>query len=70
MADKIRIIHKEKVGAVSGYEPAKWFIVGLGKSSVTKPTKIDDEDIAQGSVIFETDNKKSKYFDEESGTWG
>lgn len=70
MADKIRIASKERVGAVSGAEPAKWFITGYGKSSVTKPTTIDGEDIAQGSWIFETDSKSVKFFDEEAGTWG
>lgn len=67
MADKIRITSKEKVGAVSGAEPAKWFITGYGKSSVTKPTTIDGEDIAQGSWIFETDTIAVKFYDEETG---
>lgn len=70
MADKIRIISKKKVGAVSGNEPAKWFITGFGKDSVQKPTTIDGEDIAQGSWIFETNTKKVKFFDEESKEWG
>jgi len=70
MADKIRITSKERVGVASGNDSARWFITGYGKSTVTKPTKIDGEDIAQGSWIFETDNKTIKFFDEESETWG
>lgn len=70
MADKIRITSKEKVGAIPGNEPTKWFITGYGKSTVTKPTTVDGEGVAQGSWIFETDSKTVKFFDEESETWG
>ncbi len=65
MADKIRITKREGVGTFSDPIPARDYIEGFGKSTVTKPTGV-----AQGSWIFETDTKQVKFYDEESESWG
>lgn len=67
MADKIRIDSMKRVGAVDSNESARLLITGYGKSTVTKPTEINGEPIAQGSWIFETDTIAVKFYDEETG---
>lgn len=40
-----------------------------GLSTDTKPTKLGDEDIANGTVFIETDTQKLFFYDETSQTW-
>lgn len=40
-----------------------------GLSTDTKPTELDGETIANGSVFIEIDTQKLFFFDEESQTW-
>ena len=40
-----------------------------GLSTDTKPTKLGDEDIANGTVFIEIDTQKLFFFDEENKTW-
>lgn len=40
-----------------------------GLSTDTKPTQLDNEDIANGTVFIEIDTQKIFFFDESSKTW-
>lgn len=40
-----------------------------GLSTDTKPTELDGETIANGSVFIEMDTQKLYFFDETSQTW-
>ena len=40
-----------------------------GLSTDTKPTELDGEAIANGSVFIEIDTQKLFFFDESSQTW-
>lgn len=40
-----------------------------GLSTDTKPTKINDTKIGNGSVFIETDTQKLFFYDETSQTW-
>ena len=40
-----------------------------GLSTDTKPTQLDNKDIANGTVFIEIDTQKIYFFDESSKTW-
>ena len=52
----MRIIYEDSI-------EGRRFVVIMGTSSETKPTG----EFCQGSVFFETDNKRAVYYDESNG---